>query len=91
MLVTMIAIIGAGTMGSGIAQVAATSGFEVTMIDVTPESLAHGQAAIARSVDKLHSKGQLTDQQRAAAAEIVASTRTETVNRNRSRALSPLV
>jgi 3-hydroxybutyryl-CoA dehydrogenase len=74
MNVTQIAVIGAGTMGSGIAQVAATSGYQVTMIDVAPEPLARGQAAIARSVDKLHSKGRLTDEQKEAAASIVATT-----------------
>jgi 3-hydroxybutyryl-CoA dehydrogenase len=74
MNVTKIAVIGAGTMGSGIAQVAATSGYQVTMIDVAPEPVARGQAAIARSVDRLHSKGRLTDEQKAAAAGIVATT-----------------
>jgi 3-hydroxybutyryl-CoA dehydrogenase len=74
MNVSRIAVIGAGTMGSGIAQVAATSGYQVTMIDVAPEFLARGQATITRSVEKLHSKGQLTGEQRAAAGEIVATT-----------------
>jgi 3-hydroxybutyryl-CoA dehydrogenase len=74
MRVNRIAVIGAGTMGNGIAQVAATSGYQVTMIDVAPEPLARGQSAIARSVDKLHGKGQLTDEQKAAAAGIVGTT-----------------
>jgi 3-hydroxybutyryl-CoA dehydrogenase len=74
MNVTKIAVIGAGTMGSGIAQVAATSGYQVTMIDVAPEPLARGQATIARSVDKLHSRGRLTDEERAAATNVVATT-----------------
>jgi 3-hydroxybutyryl-CoA dehydrogenase len=74
MSVSGIAVIGAGTMGNGIAQVAATSGYQVTMIDVASEPLVRGQAAIARSVDKLYSKGRLTNEQKAAAAEIVATT-----------------
>src|SRR5215467_5647012 len=56
-----IAVIGAGAMGSGIAQVCATSGYKVTMIDVKPEAIETAKANIASSVKKLHSKGKLDD------------------------------
>jgi 3-hydroxybutyryl-CoA dehydrogenase len=46
-------VAGAGTMGSGIAQVLATAGIEVTLVDVAPEQLARAQDAIARSLDRL--------------------------------------
>jgi 3-hydroxybutyryl-CoA dehydrogenase len=59
-----IAIIGAGTMGNGIAQVCATTGHQVTLIDIIPEQLERATASIKRSVEKLHSKGRLTDEQR---------------------------
>jgi len=62
-----IAVIGAGTMGNGIAQVCATTGHQVTLIDVVPEQLERALASINRSVEKLHSKGRLTDEQREAA------------------------
>ena len=62
-----IAVIGAGTMGNGIAQVSATYGYRVTLIDVVPEQLDRAMASIERSVGKLHSKGRLTDEQREAA------------------------
>ena len=62
-----IAVIGAGTMGSGIAQVCATYGYAVTLIDVIPEQLERAQTAIRQSVEKLHAKGRLTDAQRDAA------------------------
>jgi 3-hydroxybutyryl-CoA dehydrogenase len=62
-----IAVIGAGTMGSGIAQVCATTGYQVTLIDVVPEQLERATASIIQSVEKLHSKGRLTDEQREAA------------------------
>ncbi len=62
-----IAVIGAGTMGHGIAQVCATAGYRVTLVDVVPEQLERATVAIKRSVDKLHSKGRLTDEQREAA------------------------
>jgi 3-hydroxybutyryl-CoA dehydrogenase len=75
-----IAVIGAGTMGNGIAQICATTGYQVTMIDVVPEQLERALAAIDKSVGKLHSKGHLTDEQREAArtnivtaAEVVAA------------------
>jgi 3-hydroxybutyryl-CoA dehydrogenase len=63
-------VVGAGTMGNGIAQVAATSGFQVTLMDVLPEQLERARAAIARSVDKLSSKGVINDEQKAAALNI---------------------
>ena len=62
-----IAVIGAGTMGHGIAQVCATTGYRVTLIDVVPEQLERALASIRKSVEKLHSKGRLTDEQREAA------------------------
>jgi 3-hydroxybutyryl-CoA dehydrogenase len=42
-------VVGAGTMGNGIAQVAARAGFDVVMRDVAPEFLARGRAAIDKS------------------------------------------
>ncbi len=59
-----IAVIGAGTMGNGIVQVCATTGYQVTMIDIMPEQLERAMASINRSVAKLHSKGRLTDEQK---------------------------
>ena len=70
-----IAVIGAGTMGNGIAQVFATAGYRVTLIDVVPEQLERAMASIDKSVEKLHSKGRLTDEQREAAlANITTAT-----------------
>ena len=56
-----IAVIGAGTMGNGIAQVCATSGYHVTLIDVNPDALSRAQTTIASSIEKLYSKGKLDD------------------------------
>ncbi len=74
MSIRKIAVIGAGTMGNGIAQLSATSGYQVTMIDVLPEALERGQTAISRSIAKLHGKGRISDGQKAAAEAIEAST-----------------
>ena len=59
------AVVGAGQMGNGIAHVFATSGHEVTMIDVSPEALQRGRDTIARNLDRQVKKGTME----AAAAE----------------------
>jgi 3-hydroxybutyryl-CoA dehydrogenase len=66
-------VVGAGTMGNGIAQVAATSGYQVTMMDVVPGQVERAQATIARSVEKLLGKGTITEQQKQAALAIQTS------------------
>jgi 3-hydroxybutyryl-CoA dehydrogenase len=63
-------VIGAGTMGNGIAQTAATSGFNVTCMDVFPEALEKAKTVIAKSTAKLLEKGQITDAQKEAAGRI---------------------
>ena len=70
MTIERIFIVGAGTMGSGIAQVAATSGFQVTLMDVIRDQLEHAKASIAYSVDKLVSKDVITEEQKATALNI---------------------
>ncbi len=74
MEVKKIFVVGAGTMGNGIAQTAAVSGFEVTMMDIVPEQLEKGLAAIARSTEKLFAKGAITAEQKAATERIVTTT-----------------
>jgi 3-hydroxybutyryl-CoA dehydrogenase len=68
-----IVVIGAGTMGNGIAQTAAVAGYRVTMTDVIPEAVERGKATIAKSVDKLTSKGTITADQKEAALGIATS------------------
>ena len=63
-------VVGAGTMGNGIAQTAATSGYRVTLMDVAPEQLAKAKSTISKSVDKLLEKEKITPDQRRAALEI---------------------
>jgi len=53
-------VIGAGTMGNGIAQVFAASGFDVTMVDVSEDFLKHGLATIDKSLDRLVKKEALS-------------------------------
>lgn len=70
MTIKHIFIVGAGTMGNGIAQVAATSGYQVTCMDVMPAALEKAKATIAKSTGKLLEKGALTADQKADADKI---------------------
>lgn len=54
-----LAVIGAGLMGSGIAQVSAQAGWDVVLRDVTDEALARGRAGIEASYGKFVAKGRL--------------------------------
>ena len=66
-------VVGAGTMGNGIAQVAATSGYQVTLMDVVPGQVERAQAIIAKSIEKLLSKEAITEAQKQAAMNIRTS------------------
>ena len=63
MSIKHIFIVGAGTMGNGIAQVAATSGYQVTCLDVMPAALEKAKTTIDKSTSKLVEKGALTKEQ----------------------------
>jgi len=54
-----VAVIGAGQMGNGIAHVFAQNGFDVTMIDVSPDALEKGKGTIATNLDRQIKKGTL--------------------------------
>lgn len=56
-----VAVVGAGTMGNGIAHVFAQFGFEVNLIDVSPEGLAKGINTITKNLDRQVSKGLLSE------------------------------
>ncbi len=56
-----IAVIGAGTMGNGIAHTFAQSGFTVKLIDVSEKSLDKGMATIAANLDRMVAKGTITE------------------------------
>ena len=77
MAIKHIFVVGAGTMGNGIAQTAAVSGYQVTMMDVAEEFVKRGLATIAKSVDKLVEKGKLTADQKNAASAVSGVTELE--------------
>ena len=62
MEVRIIGVIGAGQMGSGIAQVAAQAGYEVLLLDASEEALKRGLEAIRRSLGKFLEKGRITEE-----------------------------
>ena len=67
MPVRTIGIIGAGTMGSGIAQVAAIEGLDVVLVDNSEAALEKGLASVTRNLDRLVAKERLTTTDKGAA------------------------
>jgi len=56
-----VAVIGAGTMGNGIVQVCATSGYQVSMIDISEDFLKNGMRAIESSLSRMKKKNKLSE------------------------------
>jgi 3-hydroxybutyryl-CoA dehydrogenase len=59
-----IAVIGAGTMGNGIAHTFALSGFTVKLIDISEKSLEKGMMTIASNLDRMVTKGTITEEEK---------------------------
>jgi 3-hydroxybutyryl-CoA dehydrogenase len=92
MAIETVGIVGAGTMGNGIAQAVVVAGLKAVMIDVTDAALAKGMATLTHSMERLVAKGKLdaavrdaalarvetsTDYQRLASADLVIEAATE--------------
>jgi 3-hydroxybutyryl-CoA dehydrogenase len=72
---TKVAVIGAGLMGSGIAQVAAQAGYDVTLRDVGRDALDRGLASISTSLDRFVAKDRISaDDAKAALARLGTTT-----------------
>ena len=71
-----IAVLGAGQMGNGIAQVAACAGYQVVMIDIKQDYLDNGLAAIENSLSRVVKKERMTQEQADQAISLI-STSTE--------------
>jgi 3-hydroxybutyryl-CoA dehydrogenase len=71
----IVGVVGAGTMGNGIAQVAARAGYDVVMRDVTEDFLQRGMAAIDKSLQRDVDKDRLEGAQK---SEIINRIRTDT-------------
>jgi len=72
-MIKTIGVIGAGTMGNGIAQVFAQSGFSVTLVDVAQPMLDRARSSIEKSLGKFVEKGKLTAADRDAAVGRVST------------------
>jgi 3-hydroxybutyryl-CoA dehydrogenase len=72
--IATVGVVGAGLMGSGIAQVTAAAGFRVLVRDVNEPALARGRAAIDRSLAKFVEKGKLSAADREATLGRIAFT-----------------
>jgi 3-hydroxybutyryl-CoA dehydrogenase len=69
-----VGVVGAGTMGSGIAQVAATAGYDVVMRDVETDLVERGFGTVDDSLDRLVDRGDLAREAADAARERIAGT-----------------
>ena len=76
MSIEQIAVIGAGTMGNGIAQVCAIAGYQVLLVDVSDAALERGVATLSKNLERQVSKGTL-DADKAAAAKTRIRTSTD--------------
>ncbi len=63
--ITRIGVIGCGTMGNGIAHVAALSGFHVVLVDVQEEFLEKAVATVEKNLDRMIKKEKITEQDKA--------------------------
>jgi len=66
MEINQVAVIGAGTMGRGIAQVFAQSGFDTTVVEVVPEQLQGAMAFIEKILGKSVAKGRMSEEDKVA-------------------------
>ncbi len=69
-----VGVIGAGTMGNGIAQASAVAGLHVVMVDVNEAAVLRGLAAVTSSLDRLHKKEKITIADKDAALALIKGT-----------------
>ncbi len=71
MSITQVGVIGAGTMGNGIAQACAVSGIRVVMVDISDAAVQKGVATVSASLDRLIKKEKLTAEAKATAMALI--------------------
>jgi 3-hydroxybutyryl-CoA dehydrogenase len=81
MAIKKIGVVGAGTMGNGIAQVCAAAGYDVTMADINDAAVKRGLDTIAKSLDRLLAKQKITEADKTAIlGRIKTATKVEEVS-----------
>jgi len=73
-MIGIVGIIGAGTMGNGIAQVCAAAGLKVVMVDIADAAVARGLATVSGSLDRLVKKEKMTPADRDATVSRITAT-----------------
>ncbi|MDS4010592.1 MAG: 3-hydroxybutyryl-CoA dehydrogenase [Defluviicoccus sp.] len=74
MEIRKVGVVGAGTMGNGIAQVFATAGYNVVMRDIKDEFVARGLATIRKSLERMASRAKITPEAKDAALGRIETT-----------------
>ncbi len=74
MTITTMGVVGAGQMGAGIAQVAATAGLPVVLCDLNEEALARGRASISSSLSRMVKKEKISQTDAEAALALISVT-----------------
>lgn len=69
-----IAVVGAGTMGNGIAHVFAQNGFQVNLIDISPEGLERALSTISKNLDRMVKKEKITEEVKASTVANISTT-----------------
>lgn len=71
MKIQSVGVIGAGTMGNGIAQVCAAAGLQVVMLDINQAAVERGLEQIGKSLDRLVKKGSLTSEAKVSCLNLI--------------------
>ena len=74
MTIKKVAIIGAGTMGAGIAQVCAQSGYKTLLYDINPDMLAKAKAGVEKNLDGAIARGKMTEEEKTATLGLLTFT-----------------
>lgn len=74
--VKKVGVVGAGTMGSGIAQVLASKGIEVVILDISDEALSRGMKTITNSIGRFVKKGEISEDESKAIQSRIGTTKT---------------
>ena len=77
---SVVAVVGSGAMGTGIAQVAAAAGYTVVLFDARPEAVKASITGICNMYGKLAEKGKMTDEEVQAASDRLSGASTSWPN-----------
>ena len=72
-MIKKVTVIGAGTMGNGIAQVFAQNSFQVNLVDISETFLLQGMANISKNLDRMISKGSINEEDKEKALSLIST------------------